>query len=398
MSGFSISILFQVAALQGILLALLLVTRKRNRLANRVLAIHSFLLAAVYFFLWNNSPEFIASYPWLIYSLDVIGVLFPPLEFLYVVYLTSEKPTFKKVDLVHFIPFVFIFFFILPFYPTSAEIGPESYLPEHFQGRPLALAMDGSIAFLGLIYSWLMLQVLAKHQIKIRNLFSNIEQANLSWLRTLTLFLAACWTFAFIEFVVQTTNISIGFDFKALVYILSTVLIYLISYMALTCPQIFGGINRPNSSGVPSSEEQPSSLAVAFPINETSKYQRSGLKDEEANVYLMRLLEYMKEAKPYLQQHLNIETLARELSMPRHHLTQIINEMLNKNFFEFINDYRIEEVKARMKDPDNQQLTLLAIAYDSGFNSKASFNSVFKKHTGLTPSEYRKEAKVMKVA
>jgi len=83
--------------------------------------------------------------------------------------------------------------------------------------------------------------------------------------------------------------------------------------------------------------------------------------------------------------------VSQSLGVSRNHLTQIINAKLKKNFYTFVNEYRVMEIKARIKDPKNEQLTLLALAYDSGFNSKSAFNMIFKNATGVTPSDYRKK-------
>ena len=100
------------------------------------------------------------------------------------------------------------------------------------------------------------------------------------------------------------------------------------------------------------------------------------------------LIDYMQSEKPFLRTKLSINDLAEDLGIPSHHLSQVINERLNQNFYDFINSYRIEELKVKLKDPHNKHLTMLGIAFDCGFNSKASFNRIFKKHTGQTPSEY----------
>ena len=82
--------------------------------------------------------------------------------------------------------------------------------------------------------------------------------------------------------------------------------------------------------------------------------------------------------------------LAKGLQMSRHQLSQVLNEQLGKNFYDFINEYRVEEFKSRIQLPENNHLTLLGVAFDSGFNSKTTFNTIFKKTTGLTPSDYKK--------
>ena len=96
----------------------------------------------------------------------------------------------------------------------------------------------------------------------------------------------------------------------------------------------------------------------------------------------------MKTEKPYLNSQLSISMLAEQIKIPSNHLSQIINEQEGKNFFEFVNNYRIEEVKQRIIENQDKKFTLLAIAYDSGFNSKSSFNRIFKKQEGLTPNQY----------
>jgi AraC-like DNA-binding protein len=93
-----------------------------------------------------------------------------------------------------------------------------------------------------------------------------------------------------------------------------------------------------------------------------------------------------------LYPELTIQELAEKINIPKHHLTYIINTGLHKNFFNFINEYRVEEFKHRALDPENDHLTLLAIAFDCGFNSKSSFHNIFKNITGQTPSEFKKGA------
>ena len=119
------------------------------------------------------------------------------------------------------------------------------------------------------------------------------------------------------------------------------------------------------------------------------KYEKSGLKNTDARKYLDRLLKYMEEKKPYLDVDLSIHDVSDELGIPRHYLTQVINGILGKNFYTFINEYRIDEVKKLLSDRDYSKYTLTAIAYEAGFNSKSSFNSVFKSATGMTPSQFK---------
>ena len=99
----------------------------------------------------------------------------------------------------------------------------------------------------------------------------------------------------------------------------------------------------------------------------------------------------MKKEKPYYAPELTISELANQVKMPINLLSQTINENLNVHFLDFINGYRVEDVKGKLADPQLSHYTILAIAFESGFNAKSTFYTVFKKHAGVTPSEYRRQ-------
>jgi AraC-like DNA-binding protein len=119
------------------------------------------------------------------------------------------------------------------------------------------------------------------------------------------------------------------------------------------------------------------------------KYEKSRLAPERSERYLNRLLQLMEKERPFIDGDLTIQKLAAKLSIPAPHLSQTINERLGKSFPDFINSYRIEEAKKKLLDPACKHLSVLGIAEEVGFSSKSSFNAVFKKHTDMTPSEFR---------
>ena len=98
----------------------------------------------------------------------------------------------------------------------------------------------------------------------------------------------------------------------------------------------------------------------------------------------------MEINKPYLETELNLVGLAEKINTTPHKLSQVINEKLNLNFYDFVNNYRIEEVKEALSNPENWNLKIISIAWDCGFNSKSVFYNTFKKFTKQTPSQYRK--------
>jgi AraC-like DNA-binding protein len=124
-------------------------------------------------------------------------------------------------------------------------------------------------------------------------------------------------------------------------------------------------------------------------IEKEKSYANYGLKQEDAVILSKQLKNYMEEEKPYIQIELTLKNLASALDTYPHYVTQVLSMVFHQNFYDFINTYRIEEAQQRLVDPQFKNLTILAIAYDCGFNSKSTFNRIFKQKTGLTPTEYR---------
>src|SRR5690554_6403850 len=112
------------------------------------------------------------------------------------------------------------------------------------------------------------------------------------------------------------------------------------------------------------------------------------MKSKELLQSCNKVRKFIIANRPYLDSDLTLPKLAKDLNVTTHHLSQVINEMHGKNFFNFINKYRVAEVKRKIEDPKYKNYSLLGIAYESGFNSKSAFNRVFKSLTGKTPSQY----------
>ncbi|MBC8110203.1 MAG: helix-turn-helix transcriptional regulator, partial [Verrucomicrobia bacterium] len=123
---------------------------------------------------------------------------------------------------------------------------------------------------------------------------------------------------------------------------------------------------------------------------EKKKYEKSNLDEQMVAKALEKLQASMEAEKLYLNSNLTLPELAEKLSLSTHHLSQLLNEQLGKNFFDFINEYRIKAMQEKLSDSAFSHFKIEEIAYDCGFNSKSVFNTAFKKFTGKTPSEYRK--------
>lgn len=125
-------------------------------------------------------------------------------------------------------------------------------------------------------------------------------------------------------------------------------------------------------------------------IASKEKYQGSALKQEQLDQYKGIVYAYMEIKEPYKNPELSITRLASDTGIPQHHLSQLINQEFGKNFFDFVNVYRIEKAKELMKDKSTNHLTLEAIGAASGFGSATAFYRAFKKHAGITPNSYLK--------
>ena len=187
-----------------------------------------------------------------------------------------------------------------------------------------------------------------------------------------------------------THAVAFGFgqaaQYYVIVQVLITCAIYLMSYRLLFQPQFF---NLPTVKEIP----EPAILVCTKAVQTPEKYQRSGLKEEQAGSYLQMLLSFMETEKPYRNPDLTIHQLSEKLGISRNHLTEIINEKMGKNFFEFVNSYRVAEVKNLLTDPAYEHYNLYALGLEAGFKSKTAFNANFKKLTGLTPSAWKNQDK-----
>jgi len=120
-----------------------------------------------------------------------------------------------------------------------------------------------------------------------------------------------------------------------------------------------------------------------------TKYEKSNLSKEEAASYVNEMNQWMKLEKPYLDSNLSLGDLAEKLNLPGHIVSEVLNGYLKQNFYDYVNNFRIEEFKNLAKQSENVKVASLNLAFEAGFNSKTTFNTSFKKFTGVTPSHFR---------
>lgn len=357
-----INILLFIGAAQGFLLVISLVSISRgNKKANRILASLLFIYSVIIFF--HSLGEFQQAGVQTGGGREshVIMFLIGPLFLYYTKALTNRTFTFRLKDLLHLLPCAGAFALNI-FYPEE----PYNYT----QPAVIDQIVKWSLIIQGTIYLVITINILRKHASAVKDSFSSIDRINLSWLRFLTAANAIVWPIAFIVELYKSDSR----DWN-IIWLLVSILIYLIGYKAIKQPVIFSG--EFIEADLDDKEEK-------------KKYGKSSLSVEQADSIYLKLQQYMSEAKPYLEGNLTLPLLAKQLSVSVHHLSRIINERKGENFFEFINKYRVEEAKKMLKDPQKQNITIASIGLESGFNSLSSFNSVFKKNTNMTPSQYQK--------
>ena len=127
-----------------------------------------------------------------------------------------------------------------------------------------------------------------------------------------------------------------------------------------------------------------------LPKHEISKYKNSNLNAQLIEQYKTDLINAMETDKLFLNGKLSIQDVSNELNIPKQYISEVLNEHMNTNFQDFINEYRVEEFIKRLKNDHNNQFTLLGIATEVGFNSKSSFNAIFKKFKDVTPTQFKK--------
>jgi len=222
-------------------------------------------------------------------------------------------------------------------------------------------------------YTLLSYITIRKHQRRIQQFSSNTEGINLNWLEYIIL----------VMLIVNIIYIiyNLFYDPKSLNFFINTVfllVIYWVGYYSMKQREIY-----------PLEEKQREELISINENSSSEEVKRKLISDEELLKIKISLQTLMEVQKPYLDSELNLIRLAEMLSVSTHHLSYVINTGFGKNFFQYVNEYRVDYAKKLLKEPDSK-LSILGIAYESGFNSKTSFNTTFKKVTGQTPSEFKK--------
>jgi len=289
---------------------------------------------------------------------------------------------FAQRDVWHLMPFI-----VVAILRCSGAI---SYNADMQGGlRALVVVKFASLLFYT-VKSFLFLQ---NHRQGIKDIFSNSKNKTLNWLRFLSLGIFVLWSVGLYTTILSWTSSYSNLAFDNHFFQISIDLfIIVMSYFGFQQESLY--------SITGDDAFDPGEIQVLHPVSDensvitelfSEKYQKSGLSATRAQEIHRQLLKTMEQDRAFLDENLTLFKLAKMLNTTPNYLSQVINNIEHRNFFDYINSFRIEAVKQRINSKACEHLTLAAIAFDCGFNSKTSFNRAFKKFTGQTPTKYKIE-------
>ncbi|MBK8051765.1 MAG: AraC family transcriptional regulator [Saprospiraceae bacterium] len=304
----------------------------------------------------------------------IMPFLHGPLLFYYIVTLTKPQDLNLKLFLTHAALPVFILILDLPFFmlESEAKIFVFKNSGKGFENAVLISQILLSIS--GLIYLFLNFKLLNEHKKRVLAQFSNQENINLNWLRILIYMMAVIWIFIIFS------------ESDPWIFSLSSIYVVVLGYFGINQVGIFT-----NNSVALESVNNSEVIEDIEPTEEKKKYAKSGLTEDAAFSLHENLKSLMQEKQLFQEAELTLVELSNYLNVHPNYLSQVINEKEEVNFYDYINGLRVEEFKRLLLLPENQKYTIIALAYECGFNSKSAFNRIFKKHTNLSPTEYMKE-------
>jgi AraC-like DNA-binding protein len=372
-------ILLIIGFSQAFILCGLILMKKESPLHDRFLAIlffiHGLTLFLGYMEIYNRANGY--PYPFFINSSAPLILLHGPLLWYYIKTITTHTFRFRFKYLLHFLPFLIVFLLIAKgSYTLPASERIDADINESFKddlafpiGIGLILVSTQGYFFWGI-------NLISNYRKKIKNYFSDVSEKDLKWLKIL---LTAC-----IIFYAGISLLYIAdFIFSILPYEVMQPMGY--SYAAVFVLVLaFFGHKQGNIFHSHNIEKELTNLP---------DFVENDKIDDPDSDFIKSFIYYMKEKKPFLDTQITLAALSKKLNVTPEYLSGILNGKLNRNFFDFINYYRIEEFKRLCRENKNQSYTILGLAWDAGFNSKATFNRVFKNATGMTPGDYLKQCK-----
>lgn len=358
-------IIFIIASAQALFFSILLFLKKNRDLSDKIMGIWLFAFAVHFIFPYIKFSDFPN-------RIDMSGtaydsgffILHAILFFLYTrTRITDGASIIKKYLWVYILSVLFPYISLFPYFSLDLK----SKIDIYYGNISMPFYLIISFFVINLIffaYMGLAIKSLYKHKKNMLHNYSNTQKVDLTWLINLSKGLLTIYLIAlFSPLLIPLFDITPFYiDFAE--YCFYAIFVYGIGIWGYKQGQIF---------------------VYSSPSNPIQKKKNIKAEDQGFSEYL---IDYMHKHKPYLDNELSLYALAEQMDVSTHYISHILSNIIKKNFYEFVNSFRIEKVKERLIEGDNDKYTLLSIALDSGFNSKATFNRIFKQFTGFTPSQF----------
>ncbi|MEN2400112.1 helix-turn-helix domain-containing protein [Flavobacterium sp. MC2016-06] len=300
-----------------------------------------------------------------------------PAFYLYIVSVCYSDFKLKAKHLLHLLPFLVVNVILLPRFYLVDSASKINFLQD-YQSRPELQFNHILIHIQMVVYFIAVFMILRKAKKLYLENYAGTSINSYNWLFQFAIILAIIYSAALLKNIFKFSdyfNIAESMRIGLLVSQLFIVCWYL--YKALNYPDLFRNVDSRLK-------------LVKDLISEEKRNEQTVTSEKEYSEELLKLKKYMVEEKPFLDPTITIQDISKEIQIPVRDLSLLINHKLEQHFYDFINAYRIENAMNILKDVTKSKVTVLEILYEVGFNSKSSFNTAFKKHTGSTPTDYRK--------
>lgn len=302
--------------------------------------------------------------------------LFGPLLYLYLGSLTIENFRLKPKSFLHLVPFLLVCIHrslvnVVPITSSSNLTENPHYIYNKIYYSFFILSL--------LVYWVLSLKLVLNHRKNIPYHFSNYTPGNtLNWsvfvLSLFLIFFVADFSMFYIRKILQI---------EIHLFTLLPLNLTLFTFIII----LFGS----NQTVIYPNKMNTQKTDFLKDVNSTLKSDRKLLDEKQKETITKTVFPYLKNQKPFLNPDYSLQMMADDLNISREKLSYVINSGQQKNFYKLINEFRVEEVKEKLLNPEFKHYTVLGIGLECGFNSKSSFNRIFKEETGFTPSEYKKK-------
>jgi AraC-like DNA-binding protein len=374
------NILFVLIIFQLLFLSLFLFTQDKGKQVSNI------LLGLFFFFISLNLLDYLlfitgayAAHPWLAGWGTCFPLLFGPLVYLYAQSVLHKDFLLKTKHLIHFLPF-FIFFAGTEIWYLSQSRQVQEQILANLNNHhvPFLVSLVSTVIFVQfLFYVIAALRLTYDYKKEALQHVSSESQYSVSWLTFMIYFFLLIIGLTIVNGLLGQTSWApyylIGFNGIMLILLIFILRVFL---KALKMPYFFSYTAEGNEI-----DSGPAHLPT-----------RQNHPDQEEMKKIVKAAQhYMQYGKPWMEPELTVYQLASRLSVKPRLLSQAVNEILGQNFYDYINRYRIDEATRLLTNPKDEKITILEVLYEVGFNSKSSFNTLFKKYTGLTPTAFRKK-------